>query len=1175
MAQAPATILQEINGLYVALYGRAADNTGMNYWCGQVGVTPAQAAITAITPAQATLLGQQFVNTQSTYFNAQYGSLNDTQFIQALYVNIGGNTGDASGIVYWLSLLTSAEAVPGATQQSARAGLVGQFAHDMLSLDLSVGAAALGLSAVDYAAAVARQQEFQNKVSVSTYYAVESTLPGGNILAVTAIPSTAFTAAMDAVAGITSDSATVAIAEAAIALAVSTASLTPILSLPTTGPGQTFTLTAGTDNITPPLTNNNVINGLANGAGATFTPGDIINLGGTTGNTMNLSDISNSGAWTPTTLAGVTISGVQTANLSSAEAVTVNIVTSTEGWTGLTQLTVNDNGATSITVAATTNVTANSTAAITVSGGANVSTTQTGTGGALIISGEAGTVTVNDLQGSNNITIDNGTTVTVAATGVTSGTIVIGGTTPPSGAVSITTTDAETASTTAGAITVTGGSSVAINEALSVSSTLSATVANGITVTGNTVTVNGTAATTSVSVTQSAAAAATAAVTGVAGAVAVGAVAASPGIQAVTAVAGVAAVAAVAGNPGVIDGAVAIADANAASATAANTITSVTMQNYGAGSTIADNALTALALGGSAGTLAITNVATVPTNTTLALTLNKLSGADTVTDVHNEIKTLNVTTGVGNSTLAAFADTGLTALSVAGTAVLTLNAINGSLTTLSISGGAGFNDNDGHTYTAGLAVLGAALSITDTSSGQFTAALNDTTQTFTGSTGQDVITINAQADATKAITAGSATNNELILDGGAYGLTTATATLVKGFQILGVTGSVTGTIDMSVLDATANALDIIGNSTIAFTKVATAAAVSLDATSTSVSVTYVDATGVTDTTKVSFGAANNTSALSATALLLQDANAVGIGTVNLVSNDSTFNAFNAITTLTDNGLSNLNVSGTGGLTITTLNEATTQATSFTLNNTETNAAGVTIATFTDNNLGSLTFTGANASSVTTLDDSGSAVLSISNTGTSTASIGTINDNILTSLTLGANVALGQAGTLGAELPIGLQNSVTAGVTVLGGSDNAHVTIDLAGAASGKTDSITLGNGNNIVYDTSTAGTVNVIVGTGSNYILFGGNSSDTSGAYTLSLGAHTAASGIDQIYIGSAGTAFATTPNLVITGGVTGDQIVLLNDLGNANTVLTAVSAGATAALTITAIEAAAAAARA
>ena len=1176
MAQAPATVVQEINGLYVALYGRAADGLGISYWISQVAtydpaITLANAATTPISTADAAWLGQQFVATQSTYFNAQYGGLNDTQFIQALYVNIGGNTGDPAGVQYWLNLLTVAEA-SGQSVQAARAGLIGQFAHDMLSIDLTVGAAALGLSASDYAAAVARQQEFQNKVSVSQYYAIESTLPGGNILVAATTSSPAFTAAMDAIAAVTSNSATVTTAEAAIALAVSTASLAPITSLPTTAAGQSFTLTTGTDNITPPTTNNNTVNGLANGPGATFTPGDTINLGSTSGNTLNLSDISAGGTWVPAILAGVTISGIQTANLSSAEAVTVNTVTSTQGWTGLTQMNVNDNGATSITVGSATNVAANSTGAITVSGGANVSTTQSNAGGALTISGEVGTVTVNDLQGANSITINNGTAITVTATGVTSGTIVIGGTTSPSGAISVTTTDAQTATAIAGAITVTGGSSVTINEALSVSSTLSAAVANATTVVGNTVTVNGSAATTSVSVTQSTAAAATAAVAGVVGVVPVSAVTASPGVQGVTAVAGVLPVAAVTGNPGVVDGAVVITDANAASASIPNTITSVTLQNYGAGSTIADNALTTLTLGGTAGTLSITNSATTPTNTTLALTLNNLSGADTITDVHHEIKTLSVTTGVGNSTLSAVADTSLTTLNVAGSYLLTLSAINSTLTTLAVTGAAGFNDGDAHTYTGGLAALHGALTITDTSSGAFTAALDDTTQAFVGSTGQDIITINSQTDATKAITAGSATNNELILDGGAYGLTAATAALVTGFEILGVTGSVTGTIDMSKLDPTADALDIIGNSTIAFIKVAKGAALSLDANSTSVSVSYADATGVTDTTTVTFGAASNTNALTATALLLQDANSVGIGTVNLISNDSTFDASNTIGTLTDNGLSQLNVSGTGGLTITTLNEATTQATSFVLNNTETNAAGVTIGTFTDNNLGALTFTGTNASSITTFDDSGSAVLAIANTGTSTASIGTISDNILTSLTLGAGVALGQGSSVGAETTIGLQDTVTAGVTVSGSSDNAHVTIVLAGAASGKTDSITLGNGNNYIQDSSSAGTINVVVGTGSNYIDLG-IAHNTTGAYNVTLGTHTAASGIDLVEVGSSGTNFASAANVVITGAVTGDQLAFLNDLGNATTVLTVVPTQSSLALAISAVETAAAAA--
>ncbi len=50
-----------------------------------------------------------FVNTQSTFFNATYGSLTDSQFINALYVNIAGNAGDPGGVSYWEGLLEQAE----------------------------------------------------------------------------------------------------------------------------------------------------------------------------------------------------------------------------------------------------------------------------------------------------------------------------------------------------------------------------------------------------------------------------------------------------------------------------------------------------------------------------------------------------------------------------------------------------------------------------------------------------------------------------------------------------------------------------------------------------------------------------------------------------------------------------------------------------------------------------------------------------------------------------------------------------------------------------------------------------------------------------------------------------------------------------------------------------------
>ena len=144
-APPPTSVQQEVLGLYAALYNRATDFGCVSYWVDVVGhqpdgsgVTTANAGTMAITVNDATVLGQQFVNTQNTYFNATYGSLSDSAFITALYVNLAGNaTNIAAGIGYWANLLQAAEAA-GQSVQSARAGLIGQIVHDMIDYNVSV-----------------------------------------------------------------------------------------------------------------------------------------------------------------------------------------------------------------------------------------------------------------------------------------------------------------------------------------------------------------------------------------------------------------------------------------------------------------------------------------------------------------------------------------------------------------------------------------------------------------------------------------------------------------------------------------------------------------------------------------------------------------------------------------------------------------------------------------------------------------------------------------------------------------------------------------------------------------------------------------------------------------------------------------------------------------------------
>ncbi|MEP6790086.1 MAG: hypothetical protein ABI907_01870, partial [Ramlibacter sp.] len=576
--------------------------------------------------------------------------------------------------------------------------------------------------------------------------------------------------------------------------------------------------------------------------------------------------------------------------------------------------------------------------------------------------------------------------------------------------------------------------------------------------------------------------------------------------------------------------------------------------------------------------LALTNATNgaggAPTAThALALTVNKLSGTSaantgaSITVTNNDINVLNVTTTGADSWIAAFIDTALTTLNVSGTNVLKLGTLNASLTSIAVSGGAGFNDG-GTTAANGFAALGGAATFTTTSSGAVNLSLNSTTQSFTGSSGVDTIRISSTVDATQTIAGGSSASDELILEGGAYALTAATGAKISGFEILGVAGNVTGTINVAQLNNPGK-LHIIGNSNVAFSNVANNGTVTLDVASSIVTVGLADTTGASDTFNVVLGSATSDTVNFGT-LVLKDASAVGIAAVNLVSNgvditpgDSTPN--NNTLVLTDNGLSTLNFSGTQGLSITTLNEASTQATSITLNNTNTSSFGLNIGTLTDTVLNSLSFTGTGLSRVTTLTAASATTLTIGNTGAQMATVGTFTSTAnLTSLTLNGNVQIGN-GLVGGT---GLTDTSTAAMTVSGATDHAHVKLTLGLAGAGLAHNITLGNGNNAITDSTTAGIVNLTLGTGSNFLTIGGATTNTTGSFNITLGSHTAGTGSDYITVGTGGTNYTTAANYVITGTAVGDRIIFSTDsaatlVGHTGGVITQTAAGADVAGTI------------
>jgi hypothetical protein len=201
----------------------AATQAGINYWINAVSafdpsITAGNAGSTPISAADEVYLGQQMtagspVVNGTTYFQTLYPtSMTDQAYVEALYQNMSGFIGTVAGDQYWLNLLQQAEAGNGGNITLAREAIVGQFAHDFYSDNLTVGATALGVSASDYALLVAGQQTLQNKVTVAQYWATETGVTGGGILNFTSVTDPSFAAAQHVLAGITSDPSTVTVA---------------------------------------------------------------------------------------------------------------------------------------------------------------------------------------------------------------------------------------------------------------------------------------------------------------------------------------------------------------------------------------------------------------------------------------------------------------------------------------------------------------------------------------------------------------------------------------------------------------------------------------------------------------------------------------------------------------------------------------------------------------------------------------------------------------------------------------------------------------------------------------------------------------------------------------------------------------------------------------------------
>lgn len=194
------TVKQEVAALYSAIFNRAPDQAGLEFWVNAIegGDSLVQAA-------------EGF--TQHPVFAETYAGMSDSQFVQQLYVNILGGAGDANGIAFWTEKLASGV---------SKGQVVAEFVQGALSIDLDALLASGELSQAEYDAAVVRQDSLTNKANVGLYF-VEKFGAATNLSADTDTTTKeglesdpVYLASQAAIANVTADAASVTAANAAI-----------------------------------------------------------------------------------------------------------------------------------------------------------------------------------------------------------------------------------------------------------------------------------------------------------------------------------------------------------------------------------------------------------------------------------------------------------------------------------------------------------------------------------------------------------------------------------------------------------------------------------------------------------------------------------------------------------------------------------------------------------------------------------------------------------------------------------------------------------------------------------------------------------------------------------------------------------------------------------------------
>lgn len=268
---AVVTTQQSVAALYTAIFNRAPDQAGLNFWTAQINGGATFASVAA-----------GFA--QHEVFTTGIGALGNAAYVAALYTNILGSAGDTAGIAYWTARLAAGE---------TKAAVVAAFVQGSLTIDVAALQASGGLTAVEAAAALVRQQTLTNKADVGIYFA-NSLAANSNLNPATVVTSKAglladpaYQASVAVIANVTNTAASVQTAKDAIAVAAGSAS--PVQNLLGNTGGLIFTLTNAADTLSPnsatPALKTTAFNDTIRAADGNLNDGDVLD-GGTGTDTL-------------------------------------------------------------------------------------------------------------------------------------------------------------------------------------------------------------------------------------------------------------------------------------------------------------------------------------------------------------------------------------------------------------------------------------------------------------------------------------------------------------------------------------------------------------------------------------------------------------------------------------------------------------------------------------------------------------------------------------------------------------------------------------------------------------------------------------------------------------------------------------------------------------------------